>query len=68
MKSKTLFMRTKINKLDFLKEAVVIQWNSLKKGLLLLANKLIEKIPDPGNAKEQYQSFIRKRNRKSVKQ
>ena len=68
MKSKTLFMRTIINKLDFLKEAVVIQWNALKKGLLLLANKLIEKIPDPGNAKEQYQSFIRKRNRKSTKQ
>ena len=64
MKSKTLFMRTIINKLDFLKEAVVIQWNALKKGLLLLANKLIEKIPDPGNAKEQYQLFIRKRNRK----
>ena len=61
-------MRTIINKLDFLKEAVVIQWNALKKGLLLLANKLIEKIPDPGNAKEQYQSFIRKRNRKSTKQ
>ena len=27
------------------------------KGLLLLANKLIEKIPDPCNVKEHYQSF-----------
>ena len=36
--------------------------------MLLLPNKLIEKIPDPRNAKEHYQSFIRKKNRKSVKQ
>ena len=34
----------------------------------MLANKLIEKIPDPRNAKEHYQSFIRKKNTKSVKQ
>ena len=34
-----------------------------KKDLLLLANKLIEKWPDPHNAKEHYQSFTR-----SVKQ
>ena len=39
-----------------------------RKDLLLLANKLIEKIPDPRNAKEHYQSFIRKKNRKSAKQ
>ena len=39
-----------------------------KKDLLLLANKLIEKIPDPHNAKEYYQSYIWKKNRKSVKQ
>ena len=36
--------------------------------MLLLANKLIEKIPDPRNAKERYQSLIKKKNRKSVKQ
>ena len=34
-----------------------------KKYLLLLANKLIEKIPDPCNATEHYQSFIRKENK-----
>ena len=34
----------------------------------MLANKLIEKIPDPCIAKEHYQSFIRKKNTKSVKQ
>ena len=39
-----------------------------QKNLLLLANKLIEKIPDPRNAKEHYQSFIRKKATKSVKQ
>ena len=35
--------------------------------MLLLANELIEKIADPCNAKEHYQSFIRKKNTKSVK-
>ena len=36
---------------------------------MLLAKKLIEEIPDPGNGKEHYQSFIRKKNNKnSVKQ
>ena len=39
-----------------------------KKDFLLLANKLIRNIPDLRNAKEQYQSFIIKKNRKSVKQ
>ena len=38
-----------------------------RKDLLLLANKLIEKIPDPRNATELCQSFIRKKNTKSVK-
>ena len=35
---------------------------------MLLANKLIEKIPEPRNAKEHYQLFIRMKNTKSVKQ
>ena len=35
---------------------------------MLLANKLIEKVLDPCNTKEHYQLFIRKKNRKSVKQ
>ena len=34
----------------------------------MLANKLIENIPDPCNAKEHYQSYIGKKNIKSVKQ
>ena len=39
-----------------------------KKDLLLLANKRIEKMSDPRNAKEHYQSFIRRKNTKLVKQ
>ena len=38
-----------------------------RKHFLLLATKLIEKILDPRNAKEHYQSFIRKKNTKLVK-
>ena len=37
------------------------------KDLLFLANKLIDKIPDPCNAKVHSQSIIRKKSTKSVK-
>ena len=46
----------------------MIQWNAWKKSLLILANKLKVKKSDPRNAKEYYQSFIIKKNTKSVKQ
>ena len=36
--------------------------------MLLLANKSKEKTPDPRNAKEHYQTFIRNKKTKSVKQ
>ena len=39
-----------------------------RKNFLLLGNKLIEKISDPREAEEHYQSFIRNKNTKSVKQ
>ena len=56
-------------RIGFSKENSYYVMKRLKeKGLLLLANKLIEQIPDPYNAKEYYQSFIRKKNTKSVKQ
>ena len=42
---------------------IMFQVKSLKK-----ANKLIEKKPDSLNAKEHCQSFIRKKNAKSLKQ
>ena len=38
-----------------------------KKDLLLFANKLIEKTPNHCNAKERYQSFIKKAPTKSLK-
>ena len=38
-----------------------------KKDLLLLENKIIEKIADSRDAKEHCQSIIRKKNTKSVK-
>ena len=38
-----------------------------RKYLLLFTNQLIKKILDPRNAKKHFQSFIRKKKRKSVK-
>lgn len=43
-------MKTIINELVLLKE----------KDLLSFATKLIEKIPNPSNAKEYYQSYLKK--------
>ena len=63
MNSKTL--KNIIKELDFLRKTAIIQWNTWKKKLFL-ANKLIEKITDSRNAKEHYQSFIRKNPTKSV--
>ena len=51
-----------INELDLFKKAVIIQWNVWKKGLLLLTTKLIEKIVDPSNAKEYYNSFSKRKD------
>ena len=39
-----------------------------KKHLPLFATKLRKKMPDPCNAKDYYQSYLRKKNSKSVKQ
>ena len=62
MKSKTLSLKTIIKEFDFLKRTVIVQMKRLKKkDLLLLVNKLKEKIPDSRKAKEDYQSFIRKK-------
>ena len=58
MKSKTFSLKTIIKKLDVLKKTVITQWNAWKKDLLLLANKLIEKVPDPRKVKKHYQYSI----------
>ena len=67
MKSKTLSLKTVIKKLELLQKADLINETFEEIEILLLANKLIEKISDTDNVKEHYQSFIRKKNRKSVK-
>ena len=42
-------LETILNELDFLRKTVIIQRKVRKKDLLLLATKLIEKLPDPHN-------------------
>ena len=59
MKSEALSWKTIINELAVLRKQLLFKETLGKKDLVLLANKLIEKIPDPHNAKEHYQSFIR---------
>ena len=61
----TLSLKTIINEFDLLKKKFIIQWNLWDKDLLFLATKLIEKISDPCNADEHYQSFVRKKTKKS---
>ena len=68
MKSEALPSKTIIKELDFLRKTVIIPWSTWRKDLLLLANKLIEKIPYSRNATKHYQSFIRKNATKSKKQ
>ena len=56
-------------RIGFTRESSYYSMKRLKrKDLLLLANKLIEEVPDPRNAKEIYESFLRKTNKKSIKQ
>ena len=54
--------------LIFLRKTVIIQWNIRKKIFKMFAIKSKEKIPNTLNAKERYQSFIRKESTDSVKQ
>ena len=61
MKSETLPLKTIINEFIFLRKIVIIQKESEKKDLLLLATKLEEKIADLCNAKEYYECFMRKK-------
>ena len=60
---------SQLKKLDFLKKTLIIQQNAWKEKIYyFFANKLIELIPDHFNAKEHDQSFLRKKDKKSVKQ
>ena len=54
--------------MDFIKRWFIFQWNALIIKIYYFSNKLIKNIPDPCNGKEDYQSFIIKKNKKSGKQ
>ena len=67
--SETLSLEISINKLDLLKEKIIFQWKFWEKKFVVACNQTNrKKTSDPPNAKEQYQSFIRKKNTNSVKQ
>ena len=67
MNSDTLFLKTTINKLDFLKKKVTIQWTVWEQIFVTVWKQIYRKISDPHNHKEHHQSFIRKKNTKLVK-
>ena len=66
MNSGTLSLSYK--RIGFIQEKSLLFNETFEKDLLLLATKFIEKISDPHNAKKHYQSFIRKKKTKLVKQ
>ena len=67
MNSETLSLKTIIDKLIFSNKIVIIQWNIRKKDQKLFGTKLTEKVSDPSNAKEYYNSYFKRKNKKSVK-
>ena len=67
MKSETLSSTIIVSVLDFLKNTVIIQRNTRKKDLPLFETILTDKISDPRNAKEHYQSLIWKKSTKLLK-
>ena len=67
MKTETLSLKTIINELNFLWKTVF--FNEIeKKNVQLFVTKLKEKITDPHNAKEYYQSSAGNKNTESIKQ
>ena len=68
MKSETLSVKAIVKELDCLKKTVIIQWNSWWKGFMVAYKQSNGKMPYSRNAKERYQSSIRKKITKSVKQ
>ena len=67
MNSETLSLKTIIDKLIFSNKIVIIQWNIRKKDQKLFGTKITEKVSDPSNAKEYYNSYFKRKNKKSVK-
>ena len=68
MNSETLSLKTIIDKLNFSNKIVIIQWNIRKKDQKLFGTKITEKVSDPSNAKEYYNSYFKRKNKKSAKQ
>ena len=68
MNSETLSLKTIIDKLNFSNKIVIIQWSIRKKDQKLFGTKITEKVSDPSNAKEYYNSYFKRKNKKSVKQ
>ena len=62
MKSKTVSIKIIINQLCFPKKSYSSLQRLKKERLFLFDNKLIKNIADPCNAKEHYESFLRKKN------
>ena len=54
--------------MDFIKRWVIIHWNPFIKKINFFAQKLIRNIPHLCNAREHLQSFMIKKNGKSVNQ
>ena len=67
MNSETLSLKTIIDKLIFSNKIVIIQWNIRKKDQKLFGTKITEKVSDPSNATEYYNSYFKRKNKKSVK-
>ena len=57
MNSETLHLKTIINELDFFLKKQNVQ----KKDLILLTTIFIERLPDPTNAKEYHNSFLKRK-------
>ena len=62
----TLFMKKIIDKLDLLNKTVTIQSIVRTKNITIFRNQINRNIPDPGNPKEYYQSYLNRKNTKSV--
>ena len=62
MTSETLSLKTIIKISIFLRKQLLFKEKLETKNLLLLSNIRIEQVPDPHNAKEHYESFLRKKN------
>ena len=69
MNSKILSLKTVNKRVEFVKEKGFYSLKLLKKKRFVLAcGQINRKILDPRNAKEHYQSFIRKKKTKSLQQ